>query len=534
MSGMEQQVLGSVLDTTGARAICRLSLATLARARTLAEADHPAAVSIGGIVKIAVSGRLLFGTLSELTADRADPDSVIAEVEYMGEGPCGPDGDVVSFQRGLSLYPQPGDLLRFASSADLQCIFAPPDLPHIQIGTVYPTQDVRAPILFDMLMGRHFAVLGASGTGKSTTVTLLLDRIIGQAPHGHIVILDPHGEYARAFGSAAQVWDVGNLQLPYWAMNLEEHCEAFITAGADDRAVDAGIIAKCLLKARQRNIHVGDPGKITADSPVSYQLANLLGALEEEAGRLEKLADAHRYTQLRLTIEQFFHDRRYRFVFNRDYAGNSLEILLGELLRIPAAGKPISIIDLAGVPTEIINVVVSTLCRVILDYAIWAPRERRKPVLLVCEEAHRYLPRVRSPATRSVERQLERIAREGRKYGVCLGMITQRPSELSETALSQCGTIISMRLNNLNDQAQLRASLSEGARGYVDIIATLKNRECIISGDGVPVPMRVLIDTIAEDRKPASDDPVFSLGWSDDAGAAELLADTVDRWREEG
>ena len=113
-------------------------------------------------------------------------------------------------------------------------------------------------------------------------------------------------------------------------------------------------------------------------------------------------------------------------------------------------------------------------------------------------------------------------------------MITQRPSELSETALSQCGTIISMRLNNLNDQAQLRASLSEGARGYVDIIATLKNRECIISGDGVPVPMRVLIDTIAEDRKPASDDPVFSLGWSDDAGAAELLADTVGRWREEG
>ena len=534
MSAAEQQVLGRVLDTTGAHAICQLSLATLAQARKLAEQDHPASVSIGGIVKISVSGRLLFGTLSELSADRADPASVIAEVEYIGEGPGGPDGNVTDFRRGLSLYPQPGDEVRFASNADLKHIFAPPDVPHIQIGTVYPTEDVRAPILFDMLMGRHFAVVGASGTGKSTTVTLLLDRIIGQAPHGHIVILDPHGEYAHAFGSSAQVWDVGNLQMPYWAMNLEEHCEAFITSGTDDHAVDANIIAKCLLKARQRNIHVADPAKITADSPVSYQLANLLGALDEEAGRLEKLAEAHRYTQLRLTIEQYFHDRRYRFLFNRDYAGNSLEKLLGELLRLPVAGKPISIIDLAGVPTEIVNVVVSTLCRLILDYAIWAPRERRRPVLLVCEEAHRYLPRVRSAATRSVERQLERISREGRKYGVCLGMISQRPSELSETALSQCGTIIAMRLNNINDQAQLRASLTEGARGYVDIISTLKNRECVISGDGVPVPMRVLIDTIAEDRKPASDDPVFSLGWSDDAGAAELLADTVGRWREEG
>lgn len=532
MAGIEQAVLGSVLDTNGERAICRFGREVLQTSRKLAEKDHPAAVSVGGLVKIAVSGRLLFGTLSDLTADRDDANSVVATVEYMGEGPCGPDGNVLQFRRGLSLYPQPGDPVQFASNEDLRRIYAPPELPHIQIGMVYPTEDVRAPVLFDMLMGRHFAVLGSSGTGKSTTVTMMLDRIIQKAAHGHVVILDPHGEYAKAFGSAAQVWDVGNLQLPYWAMNLEEHCEAFITSGDENRTVDANILAKCLLKARTRNIQFGDTTKFTPDSPISYQLSNLIDALEEEAGKLERLADSHRYTQMRLTIEQFFHDRRYRFIFNPEFASHSLEKLLGDLLRIPVADKPISIIDLAGVPTEIINVVVSTLTRMILDYAIWAPREQRKPVLLVCEEAHRYLPRVRSTVTRSVERQLERIAREGRKYGVCLGLVTQRPSELSETALSQCGTILSMRLNNLNDQAQLRACMSEGARAMVDVIATLKNRECIISGDGVPVPMRVQIDTVAEDRKPASDDPVFSTSWSQDAGA-ELLNETVNRWRKE-
>jgi DNA helicase HerA-like ATPase len=484
-------------------------------------------------MKISVADKLLLGTLNELRADREDGKTVLAEIEYIGEGPAGPDGNLTGFRRGLSVYPHPSDEVRFAEREDLRQIFAPPDLPHIQLGTVYPTEDVRAPILFDSLMGRHFAVVGSSGAGKSTMVTLMLDRIMAKARHGHIVILDPHGEYASAFGSSAQVWDVGNLRIPYWAMNLDEHCEAFVASEGDSRTIDANILAKCLLKARQRNIFVNDVARITADTPISYQLKDLTDAFEEEAGRLEKLAEAHRYTQLRLTIEQFFADRRYQFLFNPAYAGSSLDGLLGDLLRIPIADKPVSIIDLAGVPTAIVNVVVSTIARLILDYAIWAPRDQRAPILLVCEEAHRYLPRVKTRATRSVERQLERIAREGRKYGVCLGMVTQRPSELSETALSQCGTIMAMRLNNLDDQAQLKASMTEGARSFVDVIGTLKNQECIVSGEGVPVPMRVLVDTLERHKRPASDDPSFSQRWADGSAGGELLVETVRRWREE-
>ncbi|MXP14777.1 DUF87 domain-containing protein [Altererythrobacter confluentis] len=529
---MAEASIGHVVGTNGSRAMCLIDRERLTSART-AHAGETDNTSIGGFVRIDVEQHTIFGVLVELGSDGADHGRTLAEIEYIGEGVHDADGSLTGFRRGVTAFPQPGDRLRFAVESELAVIFAPPAVPHIQIGTVYPTKGVRAPVLFDMLMGRHFAVVGSSGAGKSTTVTLMLDRIVAQANHGHVVIFDPHGEYAHAFGDKAQVWDVSNLKLPYWAMNLDEHCDAFIATSGEDRTVDANIMAKVLLRARQRNIHAEMPGRITADTPVSYQLKDLTDALEEEAGRLEKLADAHRYTHLRLTIEQFFHDRRFNFIFNPDHAGASLQQLLGDLLRIPNAGKPISIIDLAGVPTEIVNVVVSTLARLILDYAIWAPRETRAPILLVCEEAHRYLPRVKSPATRSVEKQLERIAREGRKYGVCLGMVTQRPSELSETALSQCGTIMSLRLNNQSDQRDLVAALTEGARGIAGTVGSLRNRECIISGEGVPIPMRVMIDHLEAGKRPASDDPVFSASWSHDNAGAALLEETVRRWRTE-
>ncbi len=529
---MDVDAIGRVAGTDGTKALCFVDIDRLADHRSAAAAQTDN-TSIGAFIRISVQGASVFCVLVELARDHDDESRTIAELEYVGEGIHDANGRLAGFRRGVTSFPQPGDPLYFATESELAIIFAPPDVPHIQIGTVYPTRNVRAPVLFDMLMGRHFAVVGSSGAGKSTTVTLMLDRIVSQAHHGHVVIFDPHGEYAHAFGDAAQVWDVSNLKLPYWALNLDEHCDAFIAAAGEDRTVDANIMAKVLLRARQRNIHTEAPGRITADTPVSYQLKDLTDALEEEAGRLEKLADAHRYTHLRLTIEQFFHDRRFNFIFNADHAGASLQELLGQLLRIPNNGKPISIIDLAGVPTEIVNVVVATLARLILDYAIWAPRADRAPVLLVCEEAHRYLPRKKSEATRSVEKQLERIAREGRKYGVCLGMVTQRPSELSETALSQCGTIMSLRLNNQSDQADLVAALTEGARSIAGTVGALRNRECIISGEGVPIPMRVLIDTLEADKRPASDDAVFSDKWAHDHADASLLEETVRRWRTE-
>jgi len=531
-SGQDREIQGVVLEVSGNGAICRLDLATLTRSRQQAEPGRATASSIGAHVKIIVMDRLVIASISELKADPANSQAIIVQVEFMGEGPCGPDGNLSAFDRGVVRYPLPGDLLQATTGDDLERIFSPHDVAHIPIGTIYPTEDLMAPILYDRLMSRHFAIVGSNGTGKSSLAALILNRIIADAPLSHVVIFDPHCEYASAFGASAQIWDGRNLQIPYWLMNLEEHCEAFITSIGESRMIDVNIMAKCLIKARSKNQNVRDLTKITADSPIAYSVEDLIDALRDEGGRLEIQAEPHHYTKLRLNIEQFFGDPRFRFLFDRSYWNNSMTQLLGDLLRIPVAGKPISIIDLSALPSEIADLAVSILARLIFEFAVWSPHEQRLPVLLLCEEAQRYLPNLETATVNSAQWQLERIAREGRKYGVSLGLITQRPSEISETALSQCGTVIAMRLNNLRDQAQVKAILSESAHSYVDVISALQNQECIISGEGVPVPMRVRIDTLPAKLAPASADPAFSERWNRGDQGPDILAEIVRKWRE--
>jgi uncharacterized protein len=203
---------------------------------------------------------------------------------------------------------------------------------------------------------------------------------------------------------------------------------------------------------------------------------------------------------------------------------------------MPGDGKPISIIDVSGVPSEITAFVVAMLSRMTFDFAIWARNEPRRPILLVCEEAHRYIPSSLGADGRnaSVGRILGRIAKEGRKYGVSLGLITQRPSDLEEGVLSQCGTIIAMRLNNERDQAFVRAAMPEGARGFLDAIPALRNRECIVCGEGVAVPIRVSFDNLEPAKQPASTDPIFSQLWCDAGGEDDIIARTILRWRAQG
>ena len=170
----------------------------------------------------------------------------------------------------------------------------------------------------------------------------------------------------------------------------------------------------------------------------------------------------------------------------------------------------------------------------VFDYAIWSRNEPQRPILLVCEEAHRYVPSDRVTTGASVRKILERIAKEGRKYGVSLGLITQRPSDLAEGVLSQCGTIIAMRLNNERDQAFVKAAMPEGSRGFLDSIPALRNREAIICGEGVSIPIRVALDTLEEHKRPASTDPLFSELWKQTGGEEEILGRVIKKWRAQG
>ncbi len=487
---------------------------------------------VGSQIKIRVGNSWLLASVRTQRAEGSVSGGIIANIDFLGEGDEERlTGKIYGFRRGVTRYPVPGAEIFPATSADLRQIYASDGRASVPIGTVYPTKDIRAGLYIDALLGKHFALLGSTGTGKSTSAALILHRICETAPEGHIVMIDPHGEYMQAFRHTGFLLDVSNLQMPYWLMNFEEHCEVFVTSTGADRQMDCDILARCLLQARMKNRLADRMGKITVDSPVPYLLSDLTTILQNEMGKLDKASSSIPFMRVKSKIEEIKVDPRYQFMFSGMLVGDTMAEFLGKVFRLPAHGKPISIIDVSGVPSEITSTVVAVLSRLVFDYAIWSRDEQTRPVLLVCEEAHRYVPSEKNSDGSSVGRILSRIAKEGRKYGVSLGLITQRPSDLAEGVLSQCGTIISMRLNNDRDQAFVKAAMPEGARGFLDSIPALRNRECIICGEGVAIPIRVSFDDLEAPKRPASADPSFSELWSQSGGEEQAVDRTVQRWR---
>ena len=486
---------------------------------------------VGSQVKMAVGNSWLIANVRTLSGEGGE---VVAQVDFLGEGGRDSSGKMSHFRRGVTRYPIPGCEVHPVTTEDLRAVFAADDSPHIEIGTVYPTDDIRGALYVDPMLSKHFAVLGSTGTGKSTSVSLILHRISQLSPEGHIVMIDPHGEYSAAFKGCGELFNVDNLQLPYWLMNFEEHCEVLLTTHGAERQRDGDILAKALLAARTKGKDMSQFGKVTVDSPIPYLLTDLGTIITNEMGKLERAGDTLPYQRLKTKLDELKVDPRYTFMFSGMLVSDSMGSFLSRLFRLPANGRPISIVDVSGVPSEITSVVVSVLARMVFDYAIWSRTEAQRPILLVCEEAHRYVPKDESTGTQAVRKILERIAKEGRKYGVSLGLITQRPSDLAEGVLSQCGTIIAMRLNNDRDQACVRAAMPEGARGFLDAIPALRNRECIVCGEGVSIPIRVRFDDLEPEKRPASSDPSFAALWRETGGEEGIIQRTVKRWRGHG
>ena len=296
------------------------------------------------------------------------------------------------------------------------------------------------------------------------------------------------------------------------------------------------MLFRSLLMARAKNRLGQEIAKLTVDAPIPYLLSDLTNFIAAEMGKLDRAGDTAPYLRLKTKIDEIKADPRYGFMFSGMLVADTMADFLARIFRMPGDGRPISIIDVSGVPSDITSVVVAVLSRMTFDFAIWSRNEPQRPILLVCEEAHRYIPSNAREVGRnaSVGRILGRIAKEGRKYGVSLGLITQRPSDLEEGVLSQCGTIIAMRLNNERDQAFVRAAMPEGARGFLDAIPALRNRECIICGEGVAIPIRMSFDGLDEQKRPASADPVFSQLWRDAGGEDSIIQRTITRWRAQG
>jgi uncharacterized protein len=532
--GVDTQI-GAVLDISGSAS--RIVLDTAA-VESLSEQTDPSLSSAGQVgcqIKVKVGSTWLVANVRTLAKHPDIQGKVIAMIDFLGEGDEERlTGKIYNFRRGVTRYPFPDAPVFPASSDDMRQVYAADDRASIEIGTVYPTSDIRGALYIDAMLGKHFALLGSTGTGKSTSAALILHRICELAPQGHILMIDPHGEYSAAFKTNGALFDVSNLAMPYWLMNFEEHCEVLLSTQGNERQTDADILSKCLLAARAKSRAAEGIAKLTVDSPIPYLLSDLGAIIQAEMGKLDKAGENAPYMRLKTKIDEIKADPRYTFMFSGMMVADTMADFLARVFRLPGDGKPISIIDVSGVPSEITSVVVAVLSRMVFDYAIWSRNEPQRPILLVCEEAHRYVPAERDAHASSVGKILGRIAKEGRKYGVSLGLITQRPSDLAEGVLSQCGTIIAMRLNNDRDQAFVKAAMPEGARGFLDTIPALRNRECIICGEGVSIPIRVAMDDLEEHKRPASSDPLFSELWQQTGGEEEIVGRVVKRWRSQG
>ena len=526
--------IGVVLEIAGSGSMIAIDIQRLNECSEDADPAVAMAGQVGSQIKIRIGNSWLLASVRNQKQDRK-AGSILANIDFLGEGVEEKlTGRLHGFRRGVTRYPTPGAMVFPASTGDLRQVYASDGRSAVTIGKVYPTKDIRAGLYVDAMLGKHFALLGSTGTGKSTSAALILHRICEAAPEGHIVMIDPHGEYSAAFRQTGVILDVSNLQMPYWIMNFEEHCEVLLTSNGNERQIDADILAKCLLKARTKSRLAESMGKITVDSPIPYLLSDLSNEIQDQMGKLDKATNSAPYMRIKNKLEELKADPRYQFMFSGMLVADTMADFISKIFRMPSNGKPISIIDVSGVPSDITSTVVAVLSRLVFDFAIWGREEKCTPILLVCEEAHRYVPNEKNAEGNSVGTILGRIAKEGRKYGISLGLITQRPSDLAEGVLSQCGTIISMRLNNDRDQDFVRAAMPEGARGFLDAIPALRNRECIICGEGVAIPIRVSFDNLEEINRPASEDPSFVEMWNKTGGEEDIVLRTVQRWRSQG
>ena len=434
------------------------------------------------------------------------------------------------FQRGVSTFPSLGDEVFATQKSDLSLVYARPEAATVQIGTIHQDSKLPAYILTDDLLGRHFAVLGTTGSGKSCAVALILRAILQRHNNAHIVLLDPHNEYWRTFGDAAEVLSPSNLQLPYWLLNFEEIVEVVLGSESRDVSASTAILHEAIAAAKKQfHKSEDDEISITVDTPLPYRLTDLIQNIDDEMGKLDKPEDTAPYHKVKNRINALRSDKRFSFMFGGLSVRDNMSDILSRILRIPVDGKPVTIMDLSGVPSEILNVVVSVLCRITFDFGLWS--ERAVPILLVCEEAHRYAPQSPDAGFEPTKRALSRIAKEGRKYGVSLCVISQRPSELATGMLSQCNTIFAMRLSNQKDQDFVRAAMSDNAIGIIDFLPSLHNGEAIAVGEGVPVPVRVSFEELPEEHRPLSGTATFSSAWQEESQDKGFLDEVISRWR---
>lgn len=526
---------------------------------------------VGSFVRIPQGYQDLFGVVSQVGAKAAplptqeldDDTGRWMEVQLVGEAIGG------TFERGISQYPNIGDSVHIAIESNLRRIYGTAERGHIVVGALSSAESIPAKIALDELLTRHSAVLGSTGSGKSTTIASLLRSITSppagmQAyPNARILMLDIHGEYSAALADVAKVFSVDpqpgeeKLLIPYWALDASGLL-AFLTGGVDgprETAFTDKIFDLKIASHKAASFPGVDESSITVDTPIPFSLKQLWHDLidfeiatfdgpqrdqstRQNAGDADKLIPPKYKPHAMGAVGPFLNtqafgvrrqlnllrsrllDRRYDFLLHpgpwepnlKGATQQDLDALLAGWL---GGTKPITILDLSGVPSAVLERLIGSILKVVYESLFWS-REKteggiERPLLVVMEEAHRYLS---SDSESLASETVKKIAKEGRKYGVGAMIISQRPSEVDETILSQCGTFFALRLSNPSDRQRVQGTLPDGLVSLLDVLPVLRTGEAIIMGEAARLPMRCRITLPSKEHRPRSSDPEVSQQWS--------------------
>jgi len=505
--------------------------------------EDNAYVTVGSFLGIKTENSLAIGALCDIFLEESPSDQhgthASGHIDLLGEIITDGSGEKC-FQPGIMVYPTLGSAVVPVGNDELRIIFDLANPQTIEIGRLQHNGSIPAYVNVDEIVRKHFAIIGSTGAGKSTGLAVILRKIMAARSDLRVLLIDAHNEYGNSFDDRAHVIGPGNLRLPFWLFNFEEIAQ--IIFGSRARIEQEVVLLAELIPlakteyARSRTalrssyrLSEPDGASFTVDTPVPYRLKDLITLAETRMGKLENGAIAVHYQRLLMRINTVRKNPRYSFIFDEaSEGGDTMVGILCHLLRLKDDRQPMAIVQLAGFPGETMEVIVSVLFRLAFDFGVWS--DGCCPLLIVCEEAHNYANADRTLGFRPAREGLSRIAKEGRKHGVFLGLVTQRPHQLDPTLISQCSTVFAMRLGHEDDQKIVRAAVSDSGSRLLAFLPSLGTREALVIGAGVPTVMRLRFEELPDSAIPRSqavwDGDLDSAGRVDD----QFIARVVARW----
>ena len=550
---IENLAIGQIIEVDGSRLVAELNPTLSELSRVHAGETYPIG-QFGSIIRIHFGRRLVYALVgrlrmkSEFQAERglvpaSSSDERIVEADLFGEGEWVHGASCeweLRFERGVSTYPLPQQTVYLTPKTELRFIYGKANGAVVQLGQHVGSGGT--PCLADLneLLGKHTAVLGSTGAGKSGTVAAIIHSILERGDKNlyekwkpRIIILDPHGEYGTAFADHTKLSsDDGTLTLPYWLLNFQETVALLIGKTEFVATSQANIVKIALIAAREEGAQkLGlDASSITVDSPVPYKLSTFKAKVDVDKPSQASKQDSH--NSILQKLEVLMTDARLRFMMTEwnDDGNDPFPVVIRQLT---GDGPQPRIVDLSGVPNEVAGVSSAVIARTLFNLKIWQTQPEREsdPVLLVCEEAHRYVPNRGEAQYEAAQEAIRRIAKEGRKYGVGLLLVSQRPSEVEATVLSQCNSWIVLRITNDADREHVRSILPDSMSGLTKMLSGLRRQEAIFVGQAAMLPSRILIRDLKPEQLPKSNDIDFDKGWQNDATPDAHIQEVVKRWR---